>query len=158
MLAVIHPHPDGGYTARFERHLKHPVEKVWASLTENDKLKKWFPELRIDDLREGGVVKFDMQNGSFEEMRILELKPYSVLEYTWGEDQVRFELYPESDGCRLILLERIYHLTDHTPKDLSGWHVCLEVIRALLEDCTLDSRHAEWEKWYEEYVALMKSL
>lgn len=64
MLAAIHPHPDGGYTARFERRLKHPVEKVWASLTENDKLKKWFPELRIDDLREGGVVKFDMQNGA----------------------------------------------------------------------------------------------
>ncbi|MGG6311430.1 SRPBCC family protein [Paenibacillus macerans] len=158
MLAVIQSHPDGGYTARFERFLKHPVEKVWASLTENDKLKKWFPELRIDDLREGGFVKFDMQDGTFEEMEILELKPYSVLEYTWGEDQVRFELYPESDGCRLILIERIHHVTDHTSKDLSGWHVCLEVIKALLDERSLESRHAEWEKWYEEYVRLMKDF
>ncbi|WP_424452627.1 SRPBCC domain-containing protein [Paenibacillus pinisoli] len=114
MLAVLRQ-VQGGYRARFERRLNHPVEKVWAMLTDNEQLKKWFPELHVDDLREGGVIKFDMQDGTFEEMAILELKDQSVLQYTWGEDQVRFELYPEAGGCSLVLIEDIQALTDHTP-------------------------------------------
>ena len=57
-------------------------------LTENEQLEKWFSELRIDDLREGGFIKFDMQNGNFEEMEIIELKIYSILEFTWDKDIV----------------------------------------------------------------------
>ncbi|MBD2870358.1 SRPBCC family protein [Paenibacillus arenilitoris] len=157
MLAVLKQTKDG-YVARFERHLKHPVEKVWSSLTENDKLKKWFSELQVDDLREGGIIKFDMQDGTFEELEIIELKMHAVLEYTWGEDQVRFELYPESDGCRLVLIEKINRMTDHTPRDLAGWHVCLDVIEVLLDDRTIDSRKNEWEKWYKEYSQQVDKL
>ena len=63
-----------------------------------------------------------MQDGSFEEMKILELKIYSILEYTWSEDVVRFELKPESDGCRLVLIEKIKTITNHTSKDLAGMY------------------------------------
>lgn len=151
MLAVVQK-VENGYIARFERRLKHSVEKVWSSLTENEKLSKWFSELRIDDLREGGIIKFDMQDGTFEELEILELMMYSVLEYTWGEDIVRFELYPEPEGCRLVLIEKIKTITNHTPKDLTGWHVCLDVINALLDGRTIESREDEWKKWHEKYV------
>jgi uncharacterized protein YndB with AHSA1/START domain len=64
MLAVIQ-RVEKGYTARFERHLKHSVEKVWAMLTENDKLKKWFSELEVDNLRVGGIIKFNMPAGMY---------------------------------------------------------------------------------------------
>jgi uncharacterized protein YndB with AHSA1/START domain len=155
MLAVLQQ-SENGYTARFERHLKHSVEKVWASLTENDKLSKWFSELRVDDLREGGVIKFDMQDGTFEELAIIELKTHSVLEYMWGEDRVRFELYPESDGgCRLVLIEKINKMTDHTPKDLAGWHVCLDVFKELLDGRTLESRETVWKSMYEKYKEMI---
>lgn len=40
MLASIQK-VEGGYIARFDRPLKHSVEKVWAALTENDKLARW---------------------------------------------------------------------------------------------------------------------
>ncbi|UUZ81910.1 SRPBCC family protein [Paenibacillus sp. P26] len=150
MLAVVQK-VEGGYVARFDRHLKHSVEKVWSWLTENDKLGKWFAESRVEDLREGGVIKFDMQDGTFEEMQIIELKMHSVLEYTWGKDRVRFELYPEEGGCHLVLIEKIREITDHTPKDLAGWHVCLDVISALLDGRTLD-RKDEWRAQYEKYV------
>ncbi|RJE86268.1 SRPBCC family protein [Paenibacillus sp. 1011MAR3C5] len=157
MLAVLRQVQEG-YRARFERQLNHPVAKVWTALTENGQLKKWFSELYVDDLREGGVIKFDMQDGTFEEMAILALKEQSVLEYTWGEDQVRFELYSEAGGCRLVLIEKIRVLTDHTPKDLAGWHVCLDVIEALLEDKTLESRKSVWETRYNEYAQLVELL
>lgn len=144
-----------GYIARFERQLEHSAEEIWAWLTENGKLGQWFPELRVDELREGGVIKFDMQDGTFEELDITELKPNSVLEYTWGEDLVRFELYPESEGCCLVFIEKLHQMTDHTPKDLAGWHVCLDVIQKLLNGQTVESRHEEWQIWYEKYVQLV---
>ena len=59
---------ENGYTATFERHLKHPIEEVWSYLTDNEKLQKWFSELRVDELREGGVIKFDMGDGTFDEL------------------------------------------------------------------------------------------
>ena len=157
MLAEVQK-VENGYIVRFERSLKHSVEKVWSQLTENEKLSKWFSELRINDLREGGMIQFDMQDGTFEEMEILELKMYAVLEYTWGEDIVRFELYPEPEGCRLVLIEKIKKMTNHTPKDLAGWHVCLDVVHALLDDRNIEPREAEWKKWYEKYVRAIAGI
>lgn len=150
MLAVIQK-VENGYSAHFERLLTHSVEKVWSTLTDNDKLSQWFSELRVEDLRKGGVIKFNVHDGTFIDMEILELRMYSVLEYTWGEDIVRFELYSEPDGCRLVLIEKLTKITDHTPKDLAGWHVCLDVIHALLDGRSTDFRQEEWEKWYEKY-------
>jgi uncharacterized protein YndB with AHSA1/START domain len=147
-----------GYIARYERHFKHSVEQVWSYLTENDKLAKWFSELRVDDLRAGGMIQFDMQDGTFEELEIIELRTHSVLEYTWGEDVVRFELYPVPDGCRLILIEKINKITNHTSKDLAGWHVCLDVIHALLDERTIESRENEWKTWYEKYTQLLENF
>ena len=139
-----------GYTARFERDLKHSVEAVWAMLTENDKLATWFSELRIDELREGGVIKFDMQDGTYMDMHIIELKTRSIFEFTWDKDVVRFELYPQQVGCKLVLTEKIKTITNQTKKDLAGWHVCLDVIQALL-DGTVIARDEEWKKWFEKY-------
>ncbi|GAA0136306.1 SRPBCC family protein [Paenibacillus sp. YSY-4.3] len=145
-----------GYTACFERRFEHSVQEVWSWLTENDKLAQWFPELRIDDFREGGAVKFDMQDGTFEELKIIELKPNSMLEYAWGgEDQVRFELYPDAGGCRLVFIEKLDQITDHTPKDLAGWHVCLNVIQKLMDGQTVEGRHEEWKIWYEKYKQII---
>jgi len=89
VLAVVSKDGDG-YRVRFERRLKHPVEKIWSYLTDNEKLVKWFSELRIEDLRPGGRILFDMQDGTFEEMEIFELEPLKALEFAWGEDRVRF--------------------------------------------------------------------
>jgi uncharacterized protein YndB with AHSA1/START domain len=153
MLASIQK-IEGGYVARFDRPLKHSVEKVWAALTENDKLAKWMPNLQIVELREGGTIKFDMKDGTetFIDIEIIAFQPYSVLEFMWGSDRVRFELYPKPEGCLLILKEFISTLTDHTSKDLSGWHVCLDVLSSLLDNRIMDFPKGEWEEWHKKYV------
>lgn len=151
MIAVIEK-ASNGYTARFERYFNHSPEQVWAMLTDNKKLAQWFPELSVDELRKGGFITFDMGGGSFEKMEITELQQVSILEFTWADDLVRFELYSEQERCRLVMIETLLKLTDHTPRDLAGWHVCLEVIQALLDERTLPSRKEEWQEWYEKYV------
>ncbi|MFC5529054.1 SRPBCC family protein [Cohnella yongneupensis] len=148
----------GEYIARFERHLKHEVEQAWSWLTHNDKLSQWFSELSVEDLREGGIIKFDMRNGTFIDMRIIEVVSNSVLSYTWGEDSVRFELSSEPGGCRMLLIEKIGKITDHTPKDLAGWHVCLDVIEALLDGRTIESRMDLWAVEHEKYKALIAGV
>ncbi|QSF42804.1 SRPBCC family protein [Paenibacillus tianjinensis] len=155
MIAKLESVPDGT-TATFERHFKHSVTSVWAYLTDNDLLPEWFSELRVKELRNGGSMVFDMRDGNLIEMRITACKPASVLEYSWGEDKVRFELDAEPEGCRLLLIETIGTLTDHTPKDLAGWHVCLDVIAALLDGGVFQDRKRAWEQQYETYVALVE--
>lgn len=157
MLAVVQQ-DEFGTSVRFERRLKHSVEKVWSYLTDNEKLTQWFSELKVEDLRLGGRMTFDMQDGNFEEMEITNYRELSVLEYTWGEDRVRFELYPEAEGCRLVLIEKITKITDHTPKDIAGWDVCLDVIEALLEGRTMESRKDVWSAKYEQYVQQFEAL
>ncbi|KHD85334.1 SRPBCC family protein [Bacillus ginsengihumi] len=152
MLAVIEK-LESGYIAKFNRPFKYSVSRVWAALTENDKLERWMPNLQIQDLRKGGTIKFDMKDGSGKcfDINILDVKEYSVLEYTWGEDRVRFELFPTSDGCLVILKEFISTLTDHTSIDLAGWHVCLDLLSALLDGHPRAFPKDEWEKWHAAY-------
>ncbi|MGE7825943.1 SRPBCC family protein [Paenibacillus sp. NPDC093718] len=157
MLAVVQQ-DEFGTTVRLERRLKHSVEKVWSYLTDNDKLTQWFSELKVEDLCQGGRITFDLQDGTFEEFEITDYRELSVLEYTWGEDRVRFELHPEAEGCRLVLIETITKITDHTPKDIAGWDVCLDVIEALLDGRTLESRKDAWSEKYEQYVQVFKQL
>lgn len=144
------------YLATFKRDISHQIEDVWGYLTENRKLKQWFPELTIEDLSTNGKITFDMQDGTFKIMTITDFKEKSILSFTWGEDHVHFELLPKQGGCQLILKETIFQLTDHTPKDLAGWHVCLDVILSLLDHKSID-RKEKWKELYTAYQQLLKT-
>lgn len=157
MLAILEKF-DNGYIARFERHFKFSNDEVWSWLTQNDKLNKWFPELSIDELRVGGIIRFDFGDGNFEKMEIIDFTEKSILEFTWGDDYVRFELSPESNGCKLVLTEKIKTITPHTPKDLAGWHVCLDVIHTLVNGKTVNSETKDWRKWYRKYAQSIEKV
>ncbi|MDQ0221256.1 SRPBCC family protein [Peribacillus cavernae] len=160
MLAVIEK-IEGGYVARYDLPLKHSIEKVWAALTENEKLAKWMPNLLVENLRKEGTIKFDMkdESGTLIDMKITDFEENSILEFEWGGDnRVRFELYPKPDGCLLVLKEFISTLNDHTSKDLAGWHICLDMMSALLNDHYMDFPMDEWEKWHEKYITAVKQM
>jgi uncharacterized protein YndB with AHSA1/START domain len=160
MLAVIEK-VEGGHIARYDRPLKHSVEKVWAAITQNDKLGKWMPNLQVVDLRNGGTIKFNMNDGtgSTFDIKIRDYKENEVLEYEWGDGWVRFELYPKPEGCLLVLKEFISTINDHTSKDLAGWHVCLDIMLDLLNgDYYSEFPKENWEKWYQKYVIYVKQL
>lgn len=146
-----------GYLATFERKLAHDSEKVWQMLTDNQKIHQWFAELQIEKPGKGGHLTFDMGNGNYEKMAITDFEEKSQLGFEWGEDHVRFELISEDGETRLRMLETIPALTDHTSKDLAGWHVCLDVLEALLNKKEIE-RTLEWEHWYPEYKRLIESM
>ncbi|HDX9494549.1 TPA: SRPBCC family protein [Bacillus thuringiensis] len=131
----------GGYIVKFEREFPYTVEEVWSVLTENSKLKKWMSNLQIESLKTGGIIKFDMMDGSFINIDILECQLNSVLEFTWDKDRVRFEIHKEY----------INELTDHTPRDIAGWHICLNLFSYVLEGEEKEFSKDEWQQWFEIY-------
>lgn len=87
MIAEIWKLTDG-YIIKFEHQFAYTIEEVWSVLTENSKLKKWMSNLQIESLKIGGIIKFDMMDGSFINIDILECKLNSILEFTWDKGRV----------------------------------------------------------------------
>ncbi|EJV64923.1 SRPBCC family protein [Bacillus wiedmannii] len=150
MLAVIDKQGNE-YVVQFERYFSYSIEEVWSVLTENSKLKKWMSNLQIESLKIGGIIKFDMMDGSFINIDILECQLNSVLEFTWDKDRVRFEIHKDENCTLLLLKEYIHELTDHTPKDIAGWHICLDLFSSVLEGEEKEFSKDEWQQWFEIY-------
>ncbi|WP_042145206.1 SRPBCC family protein [Paucisalibacillus sp. EB02] len=146
------------YVVTYVRLLDHPLKDVWEMITYNDKLSLWFNELHVVKLGLDGYLRFDMGDGTYERMDITDFEENAVLEYTWGEDLVRFELTDLGTSTKLVLIEKVSKLTDHTPKDLAGWHVCLDVIAAILDKIEVENRIDNWKYWFEEYREQLKSV
>ncbi len=157
MLATIQKQQNS-YIVNFNRPLSHSVDAVWAVLTENDKIQKWMNNLEIIDLRKNGKIRFNMNNGTdtYLEITITDYVVKEVLEFDWGKDTVRFELSPNCNGSILVLLESIGELTEHTPKDLAGWHVCLDLLSDLLNGTVHEEfPMEEWQKYFTKYKQIV---
>lgn len=150
MIAEIEKVTDE-YIVKFERQFSYTIEEVWSVLTENSKLKKWMSNLQIESLKTGGIIKFDMMDGSFINIDILECQLNTVLEFSWDKDRVRFEIHKEENGTLLLLKEYIREFTDHTPKDIAGWHICLNLFSSVLEGKEKEFSKDEWQQWFETY-------
>jgi len=156
MSATFTTLEDGKTLATIQRLLSHSIHDVWNMLTDNSKLNQWFSELKVEDLRVGGTISFDMGDGSYEYMKIIAVQAPNLLHYTWAEDNVRFQLSEVEGGTNLIFCEEISGVTEHTPRDIAGWHVCLDVIQAILDGAVIEDRKSIWSKWYEHYKAMLQ--
>lgn len=155
MLATIEKQSNE-FLVTFQRHLKHSKVDVWEMLTNNQRLALWFDELRVIELEKGGYLNFDMGDGTFQRIDIIDFEEYEVLEFTWDDNFVRFELFEEPGGCNLVLIERVTEITEHTAKDLAGWHVCLDVIQSILDNELINAQK-EQKYWYEKYTKALNS-
>jgi len=89
---------DGRPALRFERHLAHPVERVWRAVTEPEELGRWFVVAEVPwTPREGEEFEAGGESG-----RITALEPPRLLAWTWGPERYSFEVSPEGDGCVLV--------------------------------------------------------
>lgn len=124
-----------GWTLVFVRDFRQPPEVVWAALTDPDQLDRWAPFTAAGDLGRVGettltTVDGDDRTTAAATVRTAE-KP-ALLEYTWGDDRLRWELSPHGGGTRLVLRHTL--TTDGiAPMVAAGWHLCAEVLRRLLD-------------------------
>ena len=149
---------DRGRTVlRFERTLRHPPERVWRALTEVDDLRGWHPSPFELEPEMGGTVRFLPPDGdAFGDGRVTEYDPPRALAYTWGEDELRFELRDHDDGCLLVLT---HTFDDHfkAARDAAGWTICLANLERALAGQPADAGGGsaepppEWQELNAEY-------
>jgi uncharacterized protein YndB with AHSA1/START domain len=126
---------DGRPALRFERVLAHSPERLWQALTTSEQLFDWHPTpFDLDPPAAGGRVRYrtSAEAPEMPDGRVLEYDPPRLLIYTWGEDELRWELRPHDDGCLLRLL----HTFDDrfkAARDAAGWELCLEALESSLE-------------------------
>lgn len=123
---------DGDFRIHFERELPHPPERVWAWLTEPDKLERWLPGCSIDP-QIGGAVRFDFGEEGAATGEVIRVEPYSLIEHTWKWEgvptsHVAWELAPSAAGTRLTLTHREV-LAEPATEFAIGWHVMLDALR-----------------------------
>jgi uncharacterized protein YndB with AHSA1/START domain len=117
------------FTIVFVRRLGHPPARVWRALTDPRELQQWAPFDADHDLGRTGPARLTMAGGDGTEVFpsvVRRAEPPHRLEYTWGEDVLRFELEPDGTGTRLTLR----HTTEDrswASKVTAGWHLCLDV-------------------------------
>jgi uncharacterized protein YndB with AHSA1/START domain len=142
----------------FVRTYPHPIENVWRAITESDQLRHWFPcEIAVEQ-RTGGTVTFEF--GETMEPatgRVLVCEPPRRLGYTWGGDELHYELESLDGGrCRLTFVN-VLHETNTAARSAAGWTVCLAELDRTLSGQPGDGPHGklalEWQPIYEAYIA-----
>jgi uncharacterized protein YndB with AHSA1/START domain len=130
--AVLEDH-DGRWALRFERTFDHPPARVWRALTSHDELLDWHPTPFDLEPRSGGHVSYsaiahapEMPRG-----RVLAFEPPHLLAYTWGEDELRWELRASDGGC-VLSLTHVFDDRFKAARDAAGWEQCLDALSSAL--------------------------
>ena len=131
---TAHPDPDGRWSLVFVRDFAHAPETVWEAITDPEQLRAWAPFDADRNLGAPGLATLEMIGGD-EPMHspcmVHRAERPRLLEYTWGEDLLRWEIEPSGAGCRLTLSHTVDDRSWVT-KVAAGWHICLDVLdRAL---------------------------
>jgi uncharacterized protein YndB with AHSA1/START domain len=133
--AALQRDEQGRAVLRFERVLAHPPQRVWEALTQTAQLRSWHPTPFEFEPAVGGRVRYrpDLGGPAMPDGVVLAYEPPRALAYSWGEDELRFELLAgDGDGCVLVLT----HAFDDRLKaarDAAGWHLCLRALTAHLD-------------------------
>ena len=121
---------------RLERYLPDPPPVVWQAITDRAQLKEWFP---CDVIVEGGrwevgaAITFPFPAEVIDMTltgTVLAVDEPKLLSYTWGEDEtLRFELQPEGEGTRLVLIDQLQ--ASSAARNAAGWEDCLDRLAGL---------------------------
>ena len=115
------------------RELRHPPAKVWKALTEPAQLREWAPFDADRDLGTVGPVKLSTvgtPTPQVSDTKIERAEAPRLLEYSWGGNELRWELEPLGGGTRLTLWHNIGR--KFVSMGAAGWHICFDVLAQLL--------------------------
>jgi uncharacterized protein YndB with AHSA1/START domain len=163
-LASVEHHVEGGRsTLVFVRHLRHAPARVWAALTDPEQLRQWAPFDPSRNLATTGPALLRMTDGeSIEafEANVRHAVEPELLEYTWGDDLLRWELAPQGSGTRLTLRHTV-DSADWVPRTAAGWHICLVVAERLLDGDPIgrvvgnEAKKYGWEQLHDAYAGAL---
>src|SRR5712692_2566302 len=128
---------DGRAVIRFDRRFGHPVDRVWDAITRPEQISKWWcgvNEVKLE-LVEGGEFVMDMRGGPPELVEAIRTSfPEEPEPLVTNWTVLRVEPPHVFEPARTRAVESGY---------LPGWHLCLELLRELLDRRPVDWRD-EW--------------
>jgi uncharacterized protein YndB with AHSA1/START domain len=135
---------------RLERVLSDPPLVVWGALTEGEQLRSWFP---CDVIVSGGrweigaAITFPFPGVNHLTLTgvVLEVDEPLSLAFSWGDDTLRFELSPEGEGTRLVLIDELP--PDSAARNAAGWEQCLDRLAGV------EPAADGWQPRFERYAA-----
>ena len=121
------------WTLVLVRELRHPPAKVWQALTDPAHLREWAPFDADRSLASTGTVKLSTVGSptpQVSETVVKRAEAPKLLEYSWGDNDMRWELEPAGRGTRLTLWHNIDRR--YISWGAAGWHVCFDVLDRFL--------------------------
>jgi uncharacterized protein YndB with AHSA1/START domain len=148
------------WTLVLVRELRHSPEKVWQALTDPVHLREWAPFDADGNLgTAGATVKLTTVGAPtprITETTVTRADPPQVLEYTWGNFDMRWELEATGDGTRMTLWTNIGHR--FIAMGAAGWHICFDVLDRLLAGQPIgriagpEAMKFGWQRLHAEYA------
>ena len=128
---LAHIEKDGEkWTLVVVRELRHSPEKVWQAITDPAHLREWAPFDADGSLAiAGSTVKLTTVGAPgphITETTVVRAEAPSLLEYSWGDQCLRWRLEPLADGTRLTL----WHNIDRRfiAWGAAGWQISFDVL------------------------------
>jgi uncharacterized protein YndB with AHSA1/START domain len=148
------------WTLVLVRDLRHSPKKVWQALTDPAQLREWAPFDADASLGTAGTtVKLTTAGAPaphVTETTVTRADAPSVLEYTWGGNDLRWELEARGGGTRLTLWTSIDRR--YISMGAAGWHVCFDVLDRLLGGTPIGRivgpdamKFGGWQRLHAEY-------
>jgi uncharacterized protein YndB with AHSA1/START domain len=138
---------------RFERIYDFTPAELWSAITEPDQLARWLARAVVEP-GAGGQISLDFDGGATEGGRILVWDEPRVLEYEWhftGEPDsvVRFELFPQEFGTRLVLDHRRLGRSSGMGY-AAGWHAHLDALAGVHD-------LSDWQPRFDELAPIYRA-
>ncbi len=157
------PNGEEKWTLVLVRQLRHPPEKVWLAITDPAHLREWAPFDADGNLGTvGGTVKLTTVGAPvprITETKVTRADAPELLEYNWGDFNMRWELEATVEGTRLTLWTNIGHR--FIAMGAAGWHICFDVLDHLLSRAPLGRmvgpdamKFGGWQRLHAEYAKL----
>jgi uncharacterized protein YndB with AHSA1/START domain len=149
---------DGRPAVRFQRTIPHSQQRLWRAITDPDELAHWFPSRVELEPRAGGRVAFTGDpNLPPSSGTVLVYDPPRQLAYTWGNDELHFELEAVSDEACRLTLTNVLEARQAAARNAAGWELCLAELATHLSGGDGAGPHATdmavWWRMYDAYVA-----
>ncbi len=148
------------WTLILVRELHHSPEKVWQALTDPAHLREWAPFEADRNLGTAGTtVKLTMTGTPtpwVSETRVTRADAPRVLEYKWGDNDIRWELEAFDGGTRLTLWHDIGR--HFISMGAAGWHICFDVLDHLFSGTPIgriiadEAMKFDWPRLNAEYA------
>jgi len=147
------------WTLVLVRNLSHAPAIVWEALTDPEHLREWAPFDADRNLGTVGTAKLSTVGTPLvSETQVKRADAPNVLEYSWGEQDVRWELNAlAGGGTRLTLWHNINR--GFISMGAAGWHICFDVLERLLAGQPIGRivgadalKFGGWQRLNEEYA------